>query len=180
MGKNRLAARHQGRPQRRAARKANATGLILKPGSEPVVEGRRRRVDSYDVREWFVADPSACVSDAAAQRILRDYEYPYKWWITLPVQEKEDQIRSSFDKAVHIAVDRGTARGQVAARASIEKKVRESAEKAIRKEVLAFAQLAGEALVADQVTPWWQSLRNHLAANLPEEIVTRFADYFSG
>ena len=180
MKKRRVAAQHQAWRQRRAKRKANTSGSALGPICKLALGERRRSVDSYDVREWFAADPSACVSDIAAQKTLREYEHPSRLWITFLAQDKKDQIRSRFEKAVRVAVEQRAARGRRGTRASIEKKVRESAEKGIQKEMVGLVQRAGEALVADQFTPWWQSLRNHLSVNLPAEVVDRFTDYLSG
>jgi hypothetical protein len=179
MGNRGSTGQHQARRQRRPKRKANTSGSALGPVCKLALGEGRRGVDSYDVREWFVTDPSTCVSDIAAQKILREYEHPSKLWITFPAQDKEDQI-SRFEKAVRVAVEQRAARGRRGTRASIEKKVRESAEKGIQKEMVGLVQRAGEALVADQFTPWWQSLRNHLSVNLPAEVVDRFTDYLSG
>jgi hypothetical protein len=144
------------------------------------VEERRPSLDSYDVREWFVADPTACVSDIAAQKILREYEHPSRLWITFPVQDEKRRIESYFGKALRIAVKQQVGRSRNAAQASIERKLRESAEKGIHQRIGALAQRAGKALVDEQFTPWWQGLRNHLNSFLPEEVVDRFADYLSG
>ena len=152
-----------------------------RPRNQKQSLGEREHVlDSYDVREWFAADPAACVSDIAAQKVLRGYEHPFRWWITFPVQEEEGRIRSRFEKLIRSTVERRAAHRRSATRASIEKKIRESAEKGIRKQMLGLTHRAGEALVADQFTPWWQSLQNHLSVILPEEVVDRFTHYLSG
>jgi len=136
--------------------------------------------DSHDVREWFAADPSACISDIAGRRILRKYEHPYRWWIKFPGPQEEALIRSHFEKPVRIAIKERAARSRKGARASIEKNVRELAERGVRERTGTLAQRASQALVDDQLTPWWQSLRNHLAEFLPNKIVDRFADYLAG
>ena len=141
---------------------------------------RGQSLDSFDVREWFAADPSACVSDIAAQKILREFEHPSRLWITFPVQDEKRRIESYFGKALRIAVKQQVGRSRNAAQASIERKLRESAEKGIHQRIGALAQRAGKALVDEQFTPWWQGLRNHLNSFLPEEVVDRFADYLSG
>lgn len=176
---NRLAGRHQGRQQRSAKRAANTSRSGMKQISKPVPEELQRSVDVFDLREWFVADPLSCVSDIGAQKILRKYEHPSRWWITSPLQDEEDRLRSRFENAVRVEVKQRAARSR-GARASIGKELRESAEKAIRKEMVGVAYRAGEALVADQFTPWWQSLRHYLSPIVPEEVVDRFADYLCG
>src|SRR5258708_4901400 len=70
------------------------------------LNGRGPTLDSYDVREWFSRDPSACISNRAAQKILREYEHPSRWWITFPIQDEEDRIRSRFEKMVLVRQQR--------------------------------------------------------------------------
>ena len=150
------------------------------PRNRKGLDWRKQALDSYDVREWFATDPSSCISDRSAQKILREYEHPYRWWIEFPRKHEKTLIRSRFDKAAPIAVDQRAVRSQNPKRASIEKTVRESAEKHIREIVADIAHGAGKVLIADQFRPWWQSLRNHLNDVLPREAVDRFADYLSG
>ncbi len=168
------------RRQGKAKTDAGKTRSNAQTNRKQGLDERRQSPDSYDVREWFVANPSACVSDIAAQKILREYEHPSRLWITFPVQDEKRRIESHFDKALRVAVKQQVARSRKAARASIEKELRESAEKGIRQRIGALAQRAGQALVDEQFTPWWQGLRNHLNSFLPEEVVDRFADYLSG
>src|SRR5258708_21913490 len=80
---------------------------------------------------------------------------------------------------VRVAVEREP-RSRGAKRASIERRLRESAEKGTREEMVALAHRTGEDLVNDQFTLWWQSLRNHLSVIIPEDVVDRFTDYLSG
>jgi hypothetical protein len=169
-----------GRQRRKAKTDAGKTRSNAQGNQKQDLGERRQSLDSFDVREWFVGDPSACVSDIAAQKILREYEHPSKLWITFAAQEEKRRIKPNFEKAIPIAVEQRAARSRNARRAAIEKEVRKIAEKGIRKELGAIAQRAGQALVDDQFTPWWQCLRNYLDSFLPEEVVDRFADYLSG
>jgi len=158
MVKRRLPALRHVRPKRGANRKANAVRLNSKNGYGPRLTKRRQSLDTFDVREWFATDPSACISERSAQEILREYEQPYRWWIKFPRKDQKRLIRSQFEKAAHVAVKQRAAHSQDTTRVSIEKKVRESAE-GIRKELVGLAHHTGQALVADQFMPWWQSLK---------------------
>src|SRR5690242_11422525 len=61
-------------------------------------------IDAHDVCEWFATDPAACVSNPAAQKILRAYEHPFKWWIKFPGRDEELSIRTTFEKAAQIHI----------------------------------------------------------------------------
>jgi hypothetical protein len=180
MEDRRLPARRRVRRQRKAKTKANITCSNAKRGCKPDLNKQRQDLDAFDVREWFAADPSACISDIAAQTILREYGHASRLWITFPLQDEKRRIRSHFDKAVRVAAKQQVERSRKAARASIETELRESAEKGIHQRIGALAQRARQALLDEQFTPWWQGLQNHLNSFLPEEVVDRFADYLSG
>ena len=137
-------------------------------------------LDACDVREWFVANPSACVSNESAQNILRAYEHPIRWWIKFPWKEEEASIRSRFEKASRILIKERVAKAGKRGRASIEKTTQKSVERGIRIEMRTIRSNAAQALANDQFTPSWQSLRNHLAGFLPAKVIDRFADYLAG
>ena len=168
------------RRQGKAKTDAGKTRSNAQTNRKQGLDERRQSLDSYDVREWFVANPSACVSDIAAQKILREYGHPSRLWITFSLQDEKRRIRSHFDKAVRVAAKQQVERSRKAARASIETELRETAEKGIHQRIGALAQRARQALLDEQFTPWWQGLQNHLNGFLPEEVVDRFADYLSG
>jgi hypothetical protein len=72
---------------------------------KPALRGGSRKLDFYDVREWFAADPSACVSDIDAQKILRSYEHPYRWWIKFPGKDEKRLIGSHFGTPIRITIE---------------------------------------------------------------------------
>jgi hypothetical protein len=153
---------------------------IAKPVPKPKVHERKNPQDSHDVREWFAADPSACVSNPSAQKILRAYEHEYRPWIKFPGKLEERTIRSAFEKAARVHVEQRFAHGGKRARAAALKKVLKKVEKGVQTTIQARASGPAQALVSDQVTPWSESLRNHLKEVLPQEVVERFADYLTG
>lgn len=139
-----------------------------------------RSLDSFVVREWFAADPAACISDSTAQQILREYEHSYRWWFKFPGKNEQDRIKSAFDKAVQIETLKRTAHGNHAERENVERVLRKSAEKLAQREIDRLSWEATEALFNDQFTPWWQSLRNYICGCVPREVADRFADYLTG
>ena len=158
-------------------RKTRSNGLR---SDKQGLDERGPTLDSYDVREWFSRDPSACISDKTAHKILREYEHPSRLWITFREQDEIERMRSCFEKVVPIAVEQRAARSRSATRGPLEKKMWESAEKRIRQQIGAVRRHAGQALLDDQSAPWWQGLRNYLDSFLPGEVVDRFANYLSG
>ena len=175
MKNRRPPTRRQVLRQRKAKTKANITCSNAKSGCKPDLYKQRQNLDAFDVREWFATDPSACVSDIAAQKILRSYEHPYRWWIKFPGKDEKKLIKSHFGTIEKEVGHRGKA-----ARPSIEKKVQESAERSIREKIGIVEQWSARVLADDQFTTWWRSLRDHLENFLPSEVGDRFADYLSG
>jgi hypothetical protein len=141
---------------------------------------RKQSLDSHDVREWFAADPTACACDPAAQKILREYEHQFRYGTKFPGQYEEDRIRATSEKPIRIATEKRAARSKNVKPATIERSVRQLAEKHIQMQLDNLSREAAAALVADQFTPWWQSLRDHLLSCVPREVADRFADYLTG
>jgi hypothetical protein len=106
-----------------------------KKASKPPAHLRKESSDSHDTREWFAADPSACISNPAAQKILRQYEHPYRYWTKFPGKDEENRIRATFEKPIRIETKKRAARSKNAKPAVIEKALRELAERDIRKQV---------------------------------------------
>lgn len=69
-----------------------------KRGKEPVVPARastceKIQLDAFDVRHRFAANPLQCVSTPRDRLVLRDLEFPYRYWHKTPA---EAQDRSKF------------------------------------------------------------------------------------
>ena len=169
-------SRGRGRTERKIARPRAKT----KKAGKLSAHSRKQTLDSHDVREWFAADPSACVADPTAQKILREYEHPFRHWMKFPGKDEESRIRANYEKAVGIKAKEWVARGKNAKPAASEKALRTSAEKGIQREMQSLSWAAAQALVNDQSAAWWQSLRGHLLSCVPREVADRFADYLTG
>jgi hypothetical protein len=147
---------------------------------EQNINERKNPLDIYDVREWFAADPSACVSNPSAQRILRAYEQEYRQWIKFPGKSEERSIRLAFAKVTPIYVEELCKGAGKRARDAALMKASRNVEKHVRTRMQALLSGPAQALVSDQTTPWWESLRNHFNDVLPNEVVNRIADYLTG
>jgi hypothetical protein len=180
MKKNPWPRRSRPRIHRKRSRKESPSSWNTRAPRSFTSQQNTQPLDSHGVREWFAAAPAACISNAAAQKILRQYEHPFRLWIRFPGENEETSIRSSFENVVSILVQKQSVGRGKKARAAVERKARESLEKGVRREMQIRAWPAAQELVTDQFTAWWQSLRNHLSDFLPTEIVDRFADYLAG
>jgi|SRR5215471_9226885 len=174
------AAKQRSRGRGRTERKIDRPRAKTKNAGKLPADSRKECWDTYNVREWFAADPAACISDPAAQKILREYEHPYRHWVKFLGKDEERRIRAAFDKAVRVKTkERAVGIGK-AKRAAIEKTLRESAEKGIRRKMRTLSWPAVQVLVNDQSTAWSESLRKRLNRFLPHKVVDRFADYLTG
>jgi len=174
------AAKQRSRGCGRTERKTAQPRAKTKNAGKRPAHLSKQSLDSHDVREWFAADASACVSDPAAQKILREYEHPYRFGTKFPGKYEEDQIRANVEKPIRIATEKRAARSKNVKPADIERAVRQLAEKYIRMRLHNLSREAAASLVRDQFTPWWQSLRDHLLSCVPREVADRFADYLTG
>jgi hypothetical protein len=54
---------------------------------------RKAKLDAFEIRESFAADPLGCIRNRAAKRILREQDFGSRPWVLLPLADRRAETR---------------------------------------------------------------------------------------